>query len=192
MKPLSLPIEGEWHKTFDIHDASKLQAFMRCNRFYFYRYILGWERIVPNVHLIFGEAWHRAMETLMKFGYSQEVLADAYVKFEEYYRENFHEPSNTMLRTDHERFPKVPSRALEALKRYAVQYESDTFETLFTEISGTVKLDERDGEPRMLSYRLDAIVKDGKSIWGYEHKTGSKLTKAGSGGWMVKTKMAAY
>ncbi len=193
MKPLNLPLPGEtWNDTFNIHDASKLQAFMRCNRFYFYRYILGWERVVPNVHLIFGEGWHRAMETLMKFGYSNEVLAEAYVKLDTYYREHFPEPDNPMFSTDHERFPKVPSRALEALKRYAVQYEDDSFETLFTEISGTVKLDEKDGEDRLLSYRLDAIVKDGNAIWGYEHKTGSKLTKAWSSGWMLKTQVALY
>ena len=63
-----------YHITHDVHDASKLQCFMDCPRQYFYRYVLGWSRQGSNIHLIFGEGWHRAMETLLREGYDTEAI----------------------------------------------------------------------------------------------------------------------
>ena len=65
------------HETWDIHDASKIQAYMACPRAYFYRYVLGWETEEKNIHFIFGEGWHRAMEHLLINGYNSKAQAEA-------------------------------------------------------------------------------------------------------------------
>ena len=47
---------------FDIHDSTKINCFQTCPRKYFYKYVLGWSHEDANIHLVFGSAWHKAME----------------------------------------------------------------------------------------------------------------------------------
>ncbi len=54
--------------TFTIVDSSKLQDYMMCPRYYFYRYVLGWVPEEPNHDLIFGEAWHVSIAHLKLYG----------------------------------------------------------------------------------------------------------------------------
>jgi len=149
--------------TWNVCDSSKFKAYTTCERMYFYRYVLGWQRDFPSHDLVFGEAWHRAMKRLFDEGFSKKTIEKAFDDFLAYYRTNFSEDSDLNY------IPKSPGDALKALIEYVTQYErQDHWEVLFTERAGTVLIDE--GIP--LHFRLDAVVRDENDrIFVIDHKT---------------------
>ena len=171
-----------YHITHDVHDASKLQCFMDCPRQYFYRYVLGWSRQGSNIHLIFGEGWHRAMETLLREGYDTEAIKKAYNEFYTYYREHYSEVD------DDKNFPKAPASVVPALVEYTQKYAGDEFEVLHTEVAGSVPIDEK----RNLHFRLDAVIRDKDGIAVLEHKTGSRLTRTWTDQWSLSMQVNLY
>jgi len=172
------------HTTWSIHDASKISCFISCPRRYFYRYVLGWENADPNVHLVFGEAWHKAMEILLQKGYNAEGIAEGYTKAEEHYRQYFPEISDDI------RYPKTPVSILASLQSYAAYYVHDNFKVYYTEIAGTVPLTE-DGSMKV-SFRLDGICEDNNGIWCIEHKTGSRLDSSWEWKWALSMQIGVY
>lgn len=151
----------------NVLDGSKLNRFMECPRAFFYEYMLGWRSERPNNHLVFGTAWHEAIEHLMKNGYSQTDVMTAFDKFMESYRSVFTDPN-----TDDLFFPKTPDRAFECLAGYAVKWgRSDpiNYEVLYTEIAFTIQMD----DTRHLCGRMDSIVRllNTLKIGSLEHKT---------------------
>jgi len=172
----------EKHKTWDIIDSSKLQEYMSCPRKYFYRYMLGWETQGRNIHLIFGEAWHRAIEVLMRKGYTGGAIKEGMERFEEYYRRFYDEYEDENNR------PKAPENALEGLIAYATHYSDDDFEVLYTEVHGTIPLDDK----RMIVGRLDSICRDKRGVFSLEHKTGSRKSSMWGEQWTLKTQIGTY
>jgi ATP-dependent helicase/DNAse subunit B len=75
----------EKQPTWEVQDATKIQAYMNCPRRYFYEYVLGWRAERKNVHLEFGNGWHVAMETLLNEGYHTDAVARAFAHLAEYY-----------------------------------------------------------------------------------------------------------
>ena len=160
------------HKSWEIKDASKLDAFQRCPRYYFFKYILGWDLETPSHDLYFGEAWHRAREVQMLQGY--DAVGEAYEAFEIYYRQ-FIAPEDDAIYT-----PKDPEAVLTALLLLKSDYQRDLVENevveldgeKMTEISGTVPID----EDRVLHYRMDTIMRQVESgkIFSWDHKTTSE------------------
>jgi len=150
-------------------DNSKIKEFKTCPRKFFYSHVLGWKSQQPNNHLVFGSAWHEAQEHLLLYGYSQVEVLNAYDKFLTYYRTYFGPETDDF-------FPsKNPDKAFERLAQYTAypEYRQDLefFETLHTEIAGSVMIDEK----RQMYFRMDAVLKNkhnGK-IRSREHKTGS-------------------
>ena len=150
------------HEAVNIIDSSKLNDYLDCPRMFFFRHILGWEIDRPNNHLVFGSAWHEAMEHLLLNGYGDDSMMAAYEKFLDYYRESF--PAET----DELFSPKTPANALLALARYCAEYRSDSFETLYTEIGGRVSIDGK----RNIAFKMDSICRDQEGrIFSLEHKT---------------------
>jgi len=80
---------------------------MDCARQYFFEYVLGWRSTAPNNHLVFGSAWHAAIEHILQKGYG--AVDEAVFIFMNTYREEL--PPDT----DELYSPKTPSRADEAL-----------------------------------------------------------------------------
>ena len=70
--------------TWKIRDSSKFDTFLRCNRRFFFEYVLGWRIAQPNHDLYFGECWHIAREHQLIHGY--ENYLGAYEAFEAHYR----------------------------------------------------------------------------------------------------------
>lgn len=158
--------------TWDIKDSSKLDAFQRCARYYFFRYILGWSPDIPSHDLYFGEAWHRAMEVMLLLGYN--AVAEAYEAFEAHLRQFIAQEDDAIFR------PKEPAAVLNALLKLSAEYSQDLVENevveldgeKMTEIAGTVPVD----ESRVLHYRLDDImrhIETGK-IFSWDFKTTSE------------------
>lgn len=168
----NLPIPNK--PTHHIIDGSKLNRFMECPRAFFYEYMLGWRSEKPNNHLVFGSAWHEALEHLLINGFEKDSILDAYRKFELYYRQTFPNPE-----LDRIFWPKTPDRAFECLVGYAKANKNDfkKYEVLFTEIALTVQMDEK----RVLYGRMDSIVKNLTNglIESLEHKSGSSAYKWG-------------
>jgi hypothetical protein len=170
-------------------DSTKIQSFMTCPRQYFYNYMLNWDKAEANVHLVFGEAWHKAMETLLIYGYSRDALVLAQMELEKVYRPHFSEMSDGI------RFPKTPGFAAEMLSRYVERYVDDLkeFEVLHTEVSGCVGIT----DDLSVYFKTDSILRKtagflkGK-IFSLEHKTTRSIDHAWSQQWSLKTQVGVY
>ena len=177
-KDMTLPVP--YHETLDIHDASKINQFLDCPRQYFYRYVLGWTLSGSNLHLVFGQAWHNAMEHLLLHGYGDESVVNAYKAFMSHWE---------MFPNMEDHKSKNPTNALLALTQYVVTYAKDNFKVLYTEVAGNVLISKN----RQLHFRLDAVCegKDGKKFI-LEHKTGSRLSQAWTDQWMNSFQIWLY
>ena len=172
--------------TWNILDSSKLTAYMDCPRRYFFEYCLGWRSDAPNNHLVFGTAWHDAMEHLLLTDYEDENVIAGFEKFLKSYRAEFPESSDELYS------PKTPERALAALGLYAERYYNDLrdFETLYTEIAGTVPIN----DDQVLHFRLDSICRERASgrIFSLEHKTGSRNSRFWTDQWPLAVAVGTY
>lgn len=150
-------------------DNSKIKCFKQCPRMFFYEHVLGWRPESPSNHLVFGSAWHEAMEHLLLNGYDQKNILEAYDKFLTYYRNIFGPETDGMFKG------KTPDKAFEALAMYTnyEPYRRDLtdFKTVYTEIAGSIAIDEK----HSLFFRMDAVLENRKTgrIRSREHKTGS-------------------
>jgi len=174
------------HPTWDIHDSTKLVAYLSCPRLYMFTYIFGWRLDVPNVHLHFGKCWHCGMEHLMLHGLENDSYEQAVEILTNKYREVFPEE------TDLDRSPKTPGHARLALAMYCKEFKKkDHFEVLYTEIAGTVPIREN----RVLHFKMDSIMKDKDNndlIKSLEHKTGSQNSQQWRDGWKLSIQTGTY
>lgn len=170
-RELNYPFEV--HSSCDVVDSTKLNEFMTCPRSFFYNYVLGWQQ--ENNHLVFGKAWHEAMEHILlsgPAGYERESIHVAYAKFLDEYRKVYKEEDDELFS------PKTPERAAMALITYCQHYASDwdKFEVvemdgkLLTEIAGSVPIGKYE-----LYFRMDAVIRHLRTgrVSPFEHKTGS-------------------
>lgn len=145
-----------------IIDSSKISTYLRCPRRYFYEYLLGWRETRPSNDLVFGSAWHKAMEVFLAQGYDK--IEEAFGAFMEEYRREFPEETDEL-------FPnKNPSTAIRALIEYQMRYqlEDEGEEVEYIEISGKVALPEE----RSISFRMDSIIKNSHGFYfSRDHKT---------------------
>ncbi len=154
--------EELYHPTWEIHDSSKIQSFMDCPRRFFFDYILGWQSEVANHDLIFGQAFHDAMEVIMTNPMTEDVIEPAYNAFLETYRKTYPEETDEIYE------PKSPKNAFYGLAAYIGQYRNqDFFTTLYTEVGGKVST----GKHQVV-YKLDTICQDhNERVFSFEHKT---------------------
>ena len=176
------------HYTWDVQDSSKIQDFMTCPRMYFFRHVLGWRREEPNVHLIFGQAVHLAMERIYPTGskpdFSPLAIVEGFEAFKTCYRASFSDLS------DDENAPKTPANFLRALPLYAATYKHlDTFDVLHSEVAGSVMVSDK----RLIYFKIDTVgesKEDGLFI--LEHKTSGRFSSAWANQWSQKTQVNAY
>ncbi len=157
------------HPSWSRKASSKLYDYIRCHRYYFYHYLLGWTLDLPAQDLVFGDAFHRAREHQLLFGYHD--IPGAYEAFILVYRKEFPPETDAIYQ------PKTPTAVLNALQNFAMLYsraleENEVVEIdgkKMTEIAGTVPVDER----RVLHYRMDSIMRrqTDQMIFSWDHKT---------------------
>jgi len=170
----------------DIIDSTKLQDYQACMRYGMLAHVFGWKSNRPNNHLVFGSAWHLAMEHLLLHGYSAQTIVEAYDLFEAEYRASF-EPD-----TDEIFFPKTPQVVFLNLAKYVNEYrDTDTdFATLHTEIAGSVPI----LYGLRIHFKLDSILQRISTghMSSREHKTGSRLSQAWRDQWSMKIQTGTY
>lgn len=154
------------HPTWNIRDSSKLDTYLDCPRQFFYRYILGWTIDKPAHDLYFGNAWHIAREHMLLHGYDD--IQGAYSAFIDFYRKEFPSETDDLYR------PKDPMAVAMALTKFSAERQSDLIENevLFTEISGTVPVDEK----RVLYYRMDSVMRNKETgkVFSWDHKSATE------------------
>lgn len=156
---------------------------MRCPRFFFYRYILGWRREGADLHLVFGEAWHRIMETLLLKGLNPEAAKLGIELGTEYYSRYF-TPAQ-----DSENTPKNLGSLILATARYLEKYSNqDNFTVLHTEIGGIVSI----GRNRPLTFKIDAIIEDELGVKIIEHKTTGRGGSMFENQWFLSMQVCLY
>ncbi len=142
-----------YNPAWEIKDSSKLKGgFQTCERAYFFRHLLGWSTTAPNNDLIFGQAAHKAKEYLWNHGYSDDAIKEAYKEFKNVYRPVFPEDTDELYKG------KTPDGWVATMIEYVDRYRSDLdkYKVLYTEIAGTVPVDEN----RVLHFRLDTILEE--------------------------------
>jgi len=170
------------HPTWAIQDSSKIKAFMECPRYYFYRYVLGWTSDTPKQDLVFGSAWHAAREVTMIEGFNEDSLMKAERAFLDIYRKDFDEMSDELYGA------KTPGIVIPALVEYYTRYRGDQYETLFTEVAGTVGID----DTRKVAFKMDSICRGKEGIFSREHKTSKRKDSAWADQWYLDLSIGTY
>lgn len=170
-------------------DSSKIQSLMNDPRAFFLSHILGWQSTDPNIHLVFGSAWHEALEHLLLNGSDPAVVQEAYSKFMDIYNEEFEADPFAS-----EHYAKNPENAFNALGNYAGKYPLNPEDTLYTEVAGTAPI----GPERSIVFKVDAIRKHPPSheeagkYYVLEHKTTSRKSKSWMNKWSYKFQVGCY
>lgn len=171
------------HPSWFILDSSKIEDYISCPRYYFYRNILGWRKEAENKDLIFGLSWHEAQRILLVMGYNQDAINEGYLLAEAIYRDAFPNPE-----TDIERIPKIPAAIYAALPKYIEQFKNDKEEVLYTEITGSVPI----ANNKLLRFKMDSILKDDRGHLSRDHKTGSQNSSSWRDGFKCKFQFGTY
>ena len=167
---------------YRVHDSSKIQKYMVCERLYFFKYVLGLNSENPIHNLIFGSCFHLAKEVLFLNGYSKESIDKAMDAFLLEYRKTYSEDTDDLFKG------KFPGNVEKALLEYTLQFQTDTFETLFTEVAMSVPI----GHDRIIYGKLDAVLKDGEKIFSLETKTSGALWAWWADQWLLKFQIDTY
>lgn len=182
--PARLPIPKH-EDIWNVVDSTKLQSFLSCPRAFFYEYALGWRSDRPSNHLVFGRAWHKALEYLYREGFRVENLGPAYEAFLEDYRRDLPEETDAMFGG------KTPLAALQALPEYMRLYAADAYDmkVLATEVNDQVLF--LDHQP--LAVKLDLIYQNPRGeVCVMEHKTGSMSGQTWARQWALSIQVGAY
>lgn len=181
--PKALPVPDR-RESWEVLDSTKIQCASRCLRRYFYEYVLGWRSDAPSNHLVFGSAWHAALEHLYKHQLNPEEIPEAYRLFLGEYREEFPNTTDDWFKG------KSPRAAGEALIEYCETYASDAikFKVLATEVGGLVPI----GPERLIALKMDLVAEDRHGIFGVEHKTGSVAGRTWDLQWDLSIQIGTY
>lgn len=172
---------------FNTLDSTKINCFQTCPRRFFYKYILGWSSDRPNIHLVFGSAWHEAMEIFhmaLRAGKVQAVETPQLMA--EVFRERFAEeldPDAGIYKK------KEPAEGLRAINDYWERYKFlDDFDVLHIEVPGDIPIT----EDWNLTVKIDTICEDDRGVFVLEHKTLSADSEAWSAQWLTAIQPKAY
>lgn len=175
----------EPHETWNIIDSTKLETFKECPRMFFYKYVLGWEPEFTSHDLVFGQAWHIAMEYLLLHGYGMEQVINAHELFATHYERHF------PIEVQGDLEPKSSAGALLALTHYAARYgaEDSLLRVHYTEIAGTISV----LKGRILHFRMDTVAEDQQhGVFSLEHKTTKTLERTFVDKWSLHNQPNLY
>ena len=167
-----------------LYDNTRLSDFKRCPRLFFFRHVLNWNPKGTKAPLVFGSAWHSAMEVvwgnLAKIEKDKQgVVKAAYAAFLKTWQD---EGMDFPLSYEQEKdlSPRTPGRAFEMIAAYVAERSGrfSDFEILAIEQPFIVPLDPNDSELFYVG-KIDKIVRYRSKILGIEHKTSTAYAKSG-------------
>lgn len=171
-----------------LYDNTRLSAFRKCPRFFYYRHVRDWEPVSTRIPLDFGGAWHAAMEViwaLIPKGVPQrQIIEAAYAAFvTDWVERGQPEPKLISYELEKQMSPRTPAVALEMISEYVgTRYARiRDVEIVSIEEPFVVPLDPEDDSLFFIG-KLDKVVRErmGKGkIRGVEHKTTTAYKKDG-------------
>lgn len=180
---LTYPAPLRPQSTWDVLDATKINAFQRCPRYFFYEYLLGWRSNEPNLNLIFGSAWHEALEIFYRAGnFDKDTIDLAYDTLMLTYRKTYD------AEDDERNAPKNPGMAYKALNIYAKHFRGEDAVALFVEVPGTVPI----LPDRLIHFKIDTIMQGPDGIFNREHKTAGVDSNAYRAQWHTAIQPKIY
>ncbi len=183
MKPNELL---ERSPSLDILDPTKLRDSI-CLRYFFFKHILGWRSVRPNVHLTFGKAIHEARRFMLEQPgrYNKETVDGAYEVFLRDYRKDFSDE------LDDENHPKSPLSARRVLELYARRYadQDEGRRIVAAEEVGAIQL----GDGLVLTVKLDTLLASPTGEYEVvECKSTSRQTKGWADAWHTSLQVWSY
>lgn len=159
----------------DCYDNTRLTAYRECPRKYFLRHVMHWRAEGTAMPLVFGGAWHAAMDIVWKHYNTSPldtVIIGARAAFDEKWMEaGLPDPDNMSLDDIRQMEPRTPPIAYEMLSSYVFErarYLSES-EVLSIEQPFAVPLPNLNG--KWYVGRLDKVIKYQGTPIVFEHKT---------------------
>lgn len=183
--PSTLPVPLN-KDVWQVVDSTKLQSYAACPRQYFFEYVLGWRLDRASNHLVFGQAWHSALEYLYKNGLTLGNIPSAFDAFLEIYRAEWPESTDDWFGG------KTPEAALQGLVEYTERWASDVYDykVLATEVYDRLPLT----QDQNIVVKLDAVLQDNRTGLAtiLEHKTASSGGQFWARQWHLSIQIGAY
>jgi len=168
------------------YDNTRVSAYKRCPRYFYYRHIKDWAREGTSPPLVFGSSWHEAMDVVWELLSQnkhdhEDVAKAAWLKFNDKWTEEGMTPWEEMDDEEQRRLgARTPMVALEMLYEYIDQRQkilcSEDFELISIEQPFAVPLDPTD-ESLFYVGRLDKVFRWRGKVLGGEHKTTSSYKR---------------
>jgi hypothetical protein len=173
------------------YDNTRVSEFRTCHRKYFYRHKMDWVSVGFSTPLLFGSAWHAAMDTIWEIGSDRDNAQN--LGTEDWARRGYEAFMEEWVKgggpeiddIDEEWMRKLgfrnPMVALEMLYGYVDErrslFQRDSFELISIEQPFAVPLDPND-DTLFYVGRFDKIFRVKEGIIIGEHKTTSLYSKA--------------
>lgn len=168
-----------------LYDNTRLSAFKKCPRYYFYRHVMDWEVVARRMPLVFGGAWHAAMEVvwpMLAAGQKKtDVMNMAYAAFvQKWVEEGLPEPKLISYEMEKELSPRTPAVALEMIAAYVDERAKHIqgMEIISVERPFVVPLDPQDDTLFYIG-KIDKVVQQRGKKKAIEHKTTTAYKKDG-------------
>lgn len=159
-------------------DNTRISEHRRCNRKYYFRHVRDWIRTGTRMPLIFGSAWHKAMETLWpmvneKHYTDQEVIAASFKAFTDCWEaEGLPAWDDIPVDSEEKWNPRIPRVAMNMIAEYLSARAGfiESIELLGVEKPFAVPL-HPDDDTLFYVGRMDKTIGWTGKVWGGEHKT---------------------
>lgn len=170
------------------YDNTMLSAYRRCPRYFYFRHRMHWlPDGAPRPPLVFGGAWHAAMDAVwlsLTDGESRDHAVDAgYAAFVAHWiAEGLPPPSDIDYEMEKAMAPRTPGNALDMIAAYVeTRHRAITqdFQLQACEQPFLVPLDRRQPDLAYIGKIDKVVLRDGR-VGGIEHKTTTSY-KAGNG-----------
>lgn len=180
---LLIPIRKEY---WEVLDSTKLQCFASCPRSFFYQYVLGWKAESLDNSLVFGQAWHSALEHWYRNGMKFELLKEMVDIFIQTYRAKYPEETDVYYKK------KSPSQGIAGLLEYVQHYAEDAYkyEVLDVEVGGLVPISQN----RSMALKMDTVCRETSSgkVLALEHKTSTIQGQSWARQWSLSIQIGTY
>jgi hypothetical protein len=160
-----------------LYDNTRISDFRRCPRYFYFRHERNWTTPGASAPLIFGSAWHDAMDYVWpmihthKYG-AHDIVEKAHAAFMRRWKKDGM-PTDIDIELSKELSPRLPAVAKEMLISYVHKRTESILgmELIETERRFAVPLSLSDPTVFYVG-RIDKVVRpDNRSIRGIEHKT---------------------